>query len=126
MKKEFDVIVVGELNVDLILNQIESFPEMGKEIEQALYRVAQEALANISRHSRATRVAVEVSCSGHGVVLSIVDDGVGFDETQVSGKGLGLSSMHERMQSVSGQLKIDSQPGKGTRIVASCPLEGGG
>lgn len=100
-------------------------PEIRKENEQALYRVAQEALANISRHSRATHVAVEVSCSEDEVVLRIIDDGIGFDEPQVSGKGLGLSSMHERMLSVSGRLKIDSQPGKGTRIVASCPLGGG-
>jgi signal transduction histidine kinase len=83
-----------------------------------LFRVTQEALANVNRHSQATSVKIELSTINSEIVLIITDDGIGFNYPEVSEKGMGLTSMWERMQSVGGQLKIESQPGGGTQITA--------
>ena len=110
------------VELELIASDIPVIPE---EIEQALFRVTQEALANISRHSQATHVNIGFSVNKSEILLAINDDGIGFDLLEASDMGMGLTSMRERMLSVGGQLAIDSQPGKGTRITASCPgLEG--
>lgn len=98
-------------------------PEMDKQVEQALFRVTQEALANVSRHSQATNVKIGLSGINSEIVLSISDDGIGFDMPEVSDRGMGLANMRERMRSVGGQLEIDSQPGGGTRITAKCEGE---
>jgi NarL family two-component system sensor histidine kinase LiaS len=97
-------------------------PGMDKQVEQALFRITQEALANVSRHSQATSVKIELSGINSEIVLSISDDGIGFDMPEVSDTGMGLANMRERMRSVGGQLEIDRQPGGGTRITAK--LEG--
>jgi len=104
---------------------ISDIPTIRTEAEQALFRVTQEALANISRHSQAANVQIELSVENSVIVLSIIDDGIGFDLPEVSEKGMGLSSMRERMQAVSGQLKIRSHPGDGTRITVIYPLSKG-
>jgi NarL family two-component system sensor histidine kinase LiaS len=104
---------------------ISDIPAISIEIEQALFRITQEALANIARHSKATSVKIEMSGLNSVIVLSIIDDGIGFDLPEVSEKGMGLSSMRERIQAVSGQLEIESQPGGGTRITAICSLSEG-
>jgi len=104
------------VELELITSDI---PVIPKEIEQALFRVTQEALANISRHSQATHVIIDLSGSKSEILLAINDDGIGFDFFEASDKGMGLTSMRERMLSVGGQLAIESRPGKGTRITAS-------
>ena len=91
-------------------------------IEQALYRVTQEALMNAAKHSRAGVLDIHVAMSSDDVTLTIQDNGQGFDVAQVSGTGLGLYSMHERLAALGGSLQIESQPGAGTTIVAHCPL----
>lgn len=91
-----------------------------RNVEDALFRVAQEALANIARHSRATLVQLKLELSTTQVSLSIVDNGQGFDSTRLNGRGVGLQSMRERMRAISGDLHLSSQPGQGTRLVASC------
>ncbi|MCB0018788.1 MAG: HAMP domain-containing protein [Anaerolineales bacterium] len=91
-------------------------------IEQALYRVTQEALMNAAKHSRAGALDIHVAMSSDDVTLTIQDNGQGFDVAQVSGTGLGLYSMHERLAALGGSLQIESRPGAGTTIVAHCPL----
>ena len=91
-------------------------------IEQALYRVTQEALMNAAKHSRAGALDIHVAMNSDDVTLTIQDDGQGFDVAQVSGTGLGLYSMHERLAALGGSLQLESRPGKGTTIVAHCPL----
>jgi NarL family two-component system sensor histidine kinase LiaS len=88
--------------------------------EQTLFRVAQEALANVTRHSRATKVTVQLVYEKDAIMLTIVDNGQGFDPDKLKKKGLGLSSMQERMAVIGGSLQLFSQPGAGTRIVAYC------
>jgi NarL family two-component system sensor histidine kinase LiaS len=89
-------------------------------VEEALFRVAQEALANVSRHSKATLVQMILTITDEMVTLSIVDNGQGFDTTRQRYPGVGLLSMRERMKALGGDVQVESTPGKGTRVVAFC------
>lgn len=86
-------------------------------VEQALFRVAQEALANSSRHSGAKMVDVHLSWDGDVLTLAVVDDGRGFDVARPRGKGLGLTSMRERVEALGGTLHVMSGS-TGTRVEA--------
>lgn len=88
--------------------------------EIVVYRIAQEALANIARHAGATRVEVDLHAGGDGVKLTVRDDGRGF-ETHRTGGGLGLGGMSERARLVGGELTIDSAPGAGTQLCLRVP-----
>ena len=91
-----------------------------------LYRVAQEALRNVARHSGASSVEVELRAVGGGLELAVRDNGVGFDPTRKQGRpSLGLAGMRQRLALVDGELLIDSAPGGGTSIVARAPLKRG-
>ncbi|HZU70642.1 MAG TPA: sensor histidine kinase [Ktedonobacteraceae bacterium] len=102
---------------------IESEQALPVLVEEALFRVAQEALSNVARHSQATSVQVRLVNEADRVTLSIIDNGQGFDATAAERKGIGLFSMQERMQALDGDVKIESQPGKGTRVFAYCARE---
>ncbi len=86
--------------------------------EEILYRIVQEALANVARHSHATLVEISLTREQDTFVLKIDDNGQGFDLETEQGKGIGLLSMQERMHSLGGTLLIDSILGKGTHITA--------
>lgn len=90
-------------------------------VSEALYRVAQEALRNVARHARATRVDVCLRCIPEQAVLIIKDNGVGFDINQPQ-RGLGLANMQERMMEIGGVLTVESQPGVGTVVTAEVGL----
>jgi PAS domain S-box-containing protein len=88
-----------------------------------LYRVSQEALHNVIKHSRANRVRLKVGGSPEGIRLCIHDTGVGFDSESASSQhGLGIVSMKERVRLVQGEFSIHSQPGQGTMIEIFVPL----
>ncbi|MFJ9319396.1 GAF domain-containing sensor histidine kinase [Streptomyces globisporus] len=91
--------------------------------EEALLRVAQEALHNALRHSGAERVSVTLARRGTATVLRVTDDGGGFDPTAVrrAGRHLGLVSMRHRASSVGGRLTVASEPGKGATIEMEVP-----
>ncbi|HZU66585.1 MAG TPA: sensor histidine kinase [Ktedonobacteraceae bacterium] len=89
-------------------------------VEEALFRVAQEALSNVARHSNATLVQMTLTIADENVTLAISDNGQGFDTTQHGSLGVGLLSMQERMKALGGEVQVESIPGKGTRIVALC------
>lgn len=91
------------------------------QIEEALFRVSQEALANVARHSRASEVKILLTWDEEEVGLSIRDDGQGFDTTRTTGKGLGLASMRERVEALRGRLSSASS-GAGTTVEAHVPL----
>jgi NarL family two-component system sensor histidine kinase LiaS len=93
------------------------------EVEQALFRVAQEALANVAKHSQAGHVDVILSHLEPFLVLEVKDDGRGFEPESAMGRGMGLLSMSERMAALGGELLVDSKPGAGTRLVARCKTE---
>jgi signal transduction histidine kinase len=89
-------------------------------VEEALFRVAQEALSNVARHSNATLAQMTLAIAGDSVTLTIADNGQGFDTAQHGNLGVGLLSMQERMKALGGEVEVESTPGKGTRIVVHC------
>jgi signal transduction histidine kinase len=89
-----------------------------------LFRVAQEGLQNAVKYSRARRVTMHLAGSSGNLTLTIEDDGVGFDVAAVWGRGLGLMSMKERIETIDGSMAIRSTPGAGTRLDVRVPLAG--
>jgi signal transduction histidine kinase len=87
-------------------------------IEQALFRVLQEALSNAARHSKADKVTVTLKAKNENVVLMVEDNGIGYDAERVT-KGIGLDSMRERLAAVNGELEISSLKSQGTRVIAT-------
>ena len=91
------------------------------DVETALYRIVQEALTNIVKHSQANSVSIVLTRSTHAITAVIEDDGRGFTPDG-GGEGLGLLGMGERLALLGGKLKIESSPGAGATIVAEVPL----
>ena len=94
------------------------------EVEVALLRMAQEALANVAKHANASRAGLTLSYMGDVVTLDVRDDGIGFkvpDEADKRGSGFGLTAMRQRVNRVAGTLAIESEPGNGTAISARVP-----
>jgi signal transduction histidine kinase len=96
---------------------------LSPDLTLCLFRVVQEALQNAIKYSKAREVSVHLGGSPFGLTLSVVDDGVGFDVEAASSKGLGLVSMKERLEALGGSLEIRSNPGFGTRVEATAPLD---
>ncbi len=108
-----DVIVAAELSSD----------DLPDDYKTCIYRVVQEALHNCSRHSRAGTVRVRVQQSGERITLTIQDDGLGFDTTQM--KGLGLLGIQERVSRLGGVCRVHSSPGRGTVLTVELPAPAG-
>jgi signal transduction histidine kinase len=89
--------------------------QLAAEVEEALYRIAQEALNNALKHAQCSTVTVTLRL-GEQIELEVTDDGDGFDIDVLDGAGIGLSSMRERAETLGGALNIHSAPGKGTTI----------
>jgi signal transduction histidine kinase len=99
---------------------------LGGDTALCLFRVAQEALNNVARHSEGRGASVSLRPMAGGVLLAVRDDGVGFDPADPgTRKTLGLASMRERVRLVNGTLDIESAPGHGTAIVAWVPAREG-
>jgi signal transduction histidine kinase len=94
--------------------------DLSDEYKTCIYRVVQEALHNCSRHARATKVRVRVQQVPNRLLLSIQDDGEGFDVKQT--KGLGLLGIEERVASLGGKCEIHSAPGNGTIVAIELPF----
>jgi signal transduction histidine kinase len=99
---------------------------MGDRVELTLYRIVQESLTNIARHSQATEVEVRFRMENQQVICSIQDNGVGFVLNDVmarkGNRGLGLIGIRERVESIAGSLWIGSMPGQGTKLVITVPV----
>jgi PAS domain S-box-containing protein len=94
------------------------------QVEEALYRICQEALHNVVKHAAARHITIELRREGECVVLTVVDDGTGFDPATASrGEHLGLAGMRARLDRFGGRLAIASAPGSGTRIEISVPAQ---
>jgi two-component system, NarL family, sensor histidine kinase UhpB len=94
-------------------------------IEIAMYRIIQEALTNVAKHSKATSANVQIGADEHVVWAKVEDQGIGFDPQnfdRTDGSGLGLFGMQERTALFGGKLKIDSAPGRGTIVSVQIPL----
>jgi len=87
---------------------------------EILYRIAQEALANVARHSSASKVDLSIKNEAQGINLIIQDDGCGF-ELSSPRSGVGLKSMRERAEVIGGSFHIESTPGQGTQVSVTLP-----
>jgi len=94
---------------------------LGDDQQLVVYRVAQEALANVARHALATEVEVDLVARGSGVDLAVRDNGVGFNGNRRRSGGLGLNGMAERARLVGGNLSVESIPGEGTTVCLHVP-----
>jgi signal transduction histidine kinase len=108
------------VDAELSLPEGRPHPERGIDLDATVYRVVQEALSNVAKHSRAERVRLSVVERDGSIEVSIEDDGVGFDP-DLPEEGFGLLGMRERVAMAGGSLAIDSAPGTGTRIKAVIP-----
>lgn len=111
-----------KISVDADLSNQGRLP---KEIEHTLFRVTQEALSNIAKHSQATQVAIKLNLSRVDVSIMISDNGNGFDIHDAEGKGIGLRNMQERIEALGGVFHLESTPGNGTRLSAHCQISKG-
>jgi two-component system sensor histidine kinase UhpB len=111
--------------------EIQEVPlKLSADIETACFRVAQEAINNIVRHSKAANVWLRLFLAGERLALSVRDDGAGFDVASAqrraaAGESLGVVSMEERVALAGGSFQIHSAPGQGTVVVASFPVGAG-
>jgi PAS domain S-box-containing protein len=90
-------------------------------VKDALYRIAQEALHNTTKHARAENVGLLLEQETEGIMLEVRDDGIGFDPSGSFPGHLGLESMRERAERLGGTLEVESRPGNGTRILVRVP-----
>ena len=113
-------------SIDAVLTTTGDARPMHADVEVTLLRMAQEALANVAKHARASRVGLTLSYMEDLVTLDVRDDGVGFEPNvkRANGStngGFGLTGMRQRVQRLAGRLDIESEPGGGTAISASVP-----
>lgn len=101
--------------------KLDAEPETTPEAKHALYRIAQESLHNVAKHSQARNVRLHLLSEPGAITLTVADDGVGFDCKGSFPGHLGLLSMRERAREVGGTLNVDSRPGQGSRIRARVP-----
>jgi PAS domain S-box-containing protein len=116
-----ELMTVHDIEVDLVVENVSNV--MPHDVSLCLFRVLQEALQNAVKHSGTQKVEAVLKGDEGAVELKVHDSGAGFDLlTALQGRGLGLSSMNERIKLVGGELFIDSQLGAGTTISARVPV----
>lgn len=98
---------------------------LDQDVALCFYRMMQESLQNVLKHSKAKTAVLELLGNSEGLSLSVSDDGVGFDPKRFREGGLGLVSMRERIRLIGGTLSVISQPGKGTKILARVAIRPG-
>jgi PAS domain S-box-containing protein len=96
-------------------------PEVSLQVKEAIYRIAQEALNNIVKHARATRIRLCLESTEQAIRLEVRDDGQGFDPHGSFPGHLGLRSMRERAAAIGGTVEVESAPGQGTLVRAEAP-----
>lgn len=115
-----DATFAGLTRIDLDLGTL---PEpLDRRIASALYRICQESLSNVMRHSNADRAIIKLECEDNMLRLSITDSGGGFDVKKARRSGLGLHSIKERARLINGHAEIESEPGRGSRVSVVVPL----
>ena len=113
--------------IDTKVNVVGTARRLREEVELLLFRIAQEALRNVWRHSEATRAEVIIEFDEGKTKIAVKDNGKGFDPPEIIGDlvkdgRLGLAGMRERIQLLDGSLKMESKPGKGTAVVIEAPV----
>lgn len=113
-----------DLQVTFLHHDISS--QIPKDVALCLFRIVQEGLRNVVKHAKTSEATVELSSHGEGMELRISDSGAGFNPAALLGRGgLGLISMRERLRLIGGELEVESEPSRGTRIRVRVPLSDG-
>jgi signal transduction histidine kinase len=109
--------------IDIHFTKSGSLPKIAKDVELCLFRVTQEALGNVVKHSQSKDAQVELGANSMGVSLRIADAGRGFEpDLSNPTAGIGLVGMRERLRLVGGRLSVKSELLHGTEIIAEVPL----
>jgi signal transduction histidine kinase len=95
--------------------------DLPHEVRVALYRIVQESLNNVIRHAHAHSAEVVITCKGHGVDVTVTDDGLGLDPNDVPAGHMGLRIMHERARAIGARLTVGCPPGGGTQVRVDWP-----
>lgn len=116
------------LSVDVLIDLPDENERFSRDLETACFRIAQEALTNVVRHAKATHVVVRLSRNADALLLTVKDNGIGFDVERLRNRAprvatLGLISMQERAYAAGGTIELDSAPASGTEIRFSLPLD---
>ena len=114
-------------NVEIELSITDSFGRISREIELVLFRLVQECLTNIHRHSKSKKANIRLSRDQQGILLQVEDDGIGIpahklSQIQSQRSGVGIRGMRERVQQFQGEMNIDSNS-SGTKISFTIPLK---
>jgi signal transduction histidine kinase len=111
--------------IDAVVRGKEPKRRLAQEIEITLFRIAQEALNNVAKHARATRIDLELYHSGSECILSVSDNGMGFDPAvrseAIPRSSRGMGTMRERVQAVGGHFEVKAVPGGGTQTLVRVP-----
>lgn len=121
LKDEIAAWDTRSAHTEYVFNYSGELHALGERINITLYRVVQECLTNISKHASANMVKITLVNDNKKILLTVADDGVGF-EKNFSSNRLGLIGIRERVKSLSGQLEIESAPGKGVVITIKIPV----
>jgi signal transduction histidine kinase len=113
-----DIEASGQFNIKFLHDPIIT---VSKSLKITLYRIVQEQLKNIIQYSKATEITIELRSANNNLVLSVTDNGTGFDSNKVN-QGIGLSNIYERVKLYDGIVDLDTAPGKGCRITINIPL----
>jgi two-component system sensor histidine kinase UhpB len=112
-------------NITITVEGEESVPRLSVRVENALFRIAQEALTNVAKHAKATQVLVKLHTVEDSPKLIVDDDGIGltpeFSDDPTCNQGWGILTMAERAESISGSFCIESSPYHGTRVIVEVP-----
>ena len=117
--------LVQTLSTPLLTSTVdvpEALPAVSGDLALGIYRIAQEAVLNAVRHADTHVVRVAVHAEPDQIRLIVADEGRGFETRGIAGRSLGLLGMEQRAIAVGGTLQVDSAPGRGTRVVFTCPL----
>jgi len=114
--------VAARANLKLELDVPQRLVNLRPEVEQSVYRVAQEVLTNVLRHAEATQVRVSLARANGHLTLTIADNGRGFEKGQVANTRYGLKGIGERAEMANGQLQVESEPRQGTTVRLTLPL----
>jgi signal transduction histidine kinase len=116
-----DLLAPQNITINFAALDGEADQKLDAELRHAVYLVYKESLTNVVRHSHCTSVAISLEIAEHALVLSVGDNGQGFDLSG-DGRGVGLRSMRERARKIGGTLAVEASPGRGTMVTLRLPL----
>ena len=116
--------VAARSGIPVTVSGTEIAPRLPPATEITLFRIAQEALVNVAKHARATEAAIALEAGPDKVIMTLSDNGCGFDAAAHLSRvsiSLGMVSMRERAEAIGGRLRVESAPGRGTRVTVETP-----